>query len=114
MMAKRFRVEESENQDTIFDYDGIDDYYHLGNDTRDVMALCKLLNELHEENLELKKDNSRLVNETANIIAEHQKQVLDLIDEKMDDAREHYLINGNRYYKGLFEELHELKKELWD
>ena len=55
MTEKRFEVGTSENQDTIFDNEGPDDYYHLGNDTRDVKALCKLLNELHEENQQLKK-----------------------------------------------------------
>ena len=54
MTEKRFEVETSENQDTIFDNECPDDYYHLGNDTRDVQALCKLLNELHEENQQLK------------------------------------------------------------
>lgn len=54
MTEKRFEVETSENQDTIFDNEGPDDYYHLGNDTEDVQALCKLLNELHEENQQLK------------------------------------------------------------
>ena len=88
MMAKRFTVERSENQDTIFDYDGVDDYYHLGNDTRDVIDLCKLLNELHEENLELKKDNSRLVTETAKIVAEHQRKVLELIDSIKKRSKE--------------------------
>ena len=54
-MSKRFYVDESENQDTIFDDEGVDDYYHLGNDTRDVNALCNLLNELNEENKKLKQ-----------------------------------------------------------
>lgn len=112
MMAKRFTVGESENQDTIFDYDGIDDYYHLGNDTRDVIDLCKLLNELHEENLELKKDNSRLVNETANIIAEHQKQVLDLVDEKIKELKN--INNVSIIPRESIDVLEQLKKELWD
>ena len=54
LTEKRFEVGTSENQDTIFDNEGPDDYYHLGNDTEDVKALCKLLNELHEENQQLK------------------------------------------------------------
>ena len=45
MSEKRFIVEESENQLIIYDNDGIDDYYHLGNDERDVKAICCLLNE---------------------------------------------------------------------
>ena len=111
-MVKRFTVGEIENQDTIFDYDGIGDYYHLGNDTRDVIALCKLLNELHEENLKLKKDNSRLVNETANIIAEHQKQVLDLVDEKIKELKN--INNVSIIPRESIDILEQLKKELWD
>lgn len=38
-----------------------------------------------KENEELKADNNRLVNETAKIIAEHQKNVLNLIDEKITE-----------------------------
>lgn len=49
MTEKRFEVGESENQFTIFDNEGVDDYYHLGNDERDVRALCNLMNELLEE-----------------------------------------------------------------
>ena len=59
---KRFYVSESENQLTIYDNDGLDDYYHLGNDERDVKGICKLLNEqqtiiskLQEENACLKQ-----------------------------------------------------------
>ena len=42
---KRFYVSESENQLTIYDNEGLDDYYHLGNDERDVKGICNLLNE---------------------------------------------------------------------
>ena len=46
---KRFTMEESEGQDTIYDNEGLDDYYHLGNDTRDVKALCDLLNKQEDK-----------------------------------------------------------------
>ena len=52
---KRFTMEESEGQDTIYDNEGIDDYYHLGNDTRDVKAVCDLLNEQDGEIKKLQK-----------------------------------------------------------
>ena len=52
---KRFYVSESENQLTIYDNEGLDDYYHLGNDERDVKGICDLLNGLQEENEALKK-----------------------------------------------------------
>ena len=58
---------------------------HVGDrDLFNVGAVCKLLNELSEENKQLKADNNRLVNETAKIVAEHQGRVLDLIDKRID------------------------------
>lgn len=51
---KRFYVSESENQLTIYDNEGLDDYYHLGNDERDVKGICKLLNDQQELIEELK------------------------------------------------------------
>ncbi len=93
MTEKRFEVGYSENQDTIFDNEGVDDYYHLGNDTKDVKALCTLLNELHEknklnelyeENKQLKhiiKENSKLVNELSEDNNQFQILVKSLKDE---------------------------------
>lgn len=73
MTEKRFELGKSENQDTIFDNEGPDDYYHLGNDTEDVKALCKLLNELHEENQlnKLQEENKQL----KKIIKENTKTI---------------------------------------
>ena len=73
MTEKRFELGKSENQDTIFDNEGPDDYYHLGNDTKDVKALCKLLNELHEENQlnKLQEENKQL----KKIIKENSKTI---------------------------------------
>lgn len=60
---KRFQIEtgQTEKGDTpvIYDWEGLDDYYFM-NDCRDFKGLCKLLNELHEENQELKKQNKEL------------------------------------------------------
>lgn len=65
--CKRFYVSESENQLTIYDNEGLDDYYHLGNDERDVKGICKLLNEqqssinqLKAEKIKLNEENKRL------------------------------------------------------
>ena len=92
-MTDRFEVGYSENQDTIFDNEGVDDYYHLGNDTKDVKAVCTLLNELHEknklnelyeENKQLKhiiKENSKLVNELSEDNNQFQILVKSLKDE---------------------------------
>jgi predicted RNase H-like nuclease (RuvC/YqgF family) len=67
---KRFYVSESENQLIIYDNEGLDDYYHLGNDERDVKGICKLLNEqqshisqLKQEIGEWKKENRELLDQ---------------------------------------------------
>ena len=56
---KRYTMEKSEGQDTIYDWEGIDDYYHLGNDTRDVKAICDTLNKQEETIQDLKTRNNR-------------------------------------------------------
>lgn len=66
---KRFTMEKSEGQDTIYDWEGLDDYYHLGNDTRDVKDLCDLLNEQDAEIKRLKKENRGL-----------QFKIIDMLD----------------------------------
>lgn len=48
--------------------------------------VCKILNELNDENEQLKKEQDQLMSKTAETIAEHQKKVLDLIDEKMEQC----------------------------
>ncbi len=77
MTEKRFTLEKSENQDTIYDNECIDDYYHLGNDTRDVKALCKLLNELHEENHQLRNriKELELLNDGLNYALKYIRQI---------------------------------------
>jgi hypothetical protein len=56
-----------------------DDYYHLGNDTKDVKALCTLLNELHEKNKlnELYEENKQL----KHIIKENSKALIELSED---------------------------------
>lgn len=78
----------------------------------DFREVVDLLNELAEENEELKADNNRLVNETAKIIAEHQRKVFDLIDEKIKEADEYFKQSYDSWYQGKFDVLTELKKEL--
>ena len=79
MTEKRFELGKSENQDTIFDNESPDDYYHLGNDTEDVKALCNLLNELNEKNKlnELHEENKQLKNR----IKENSKVLIELSDK---------------------------------
>ena len=97
MTEKRFEVGTSEKQDTIFDNEGSDDYYHLGNDTRDVKALCKLLNGLHEENqqlIQLLKNQSVIIQELHSKLLEYQlKEPIILTREyleTMDGAISYY------------------------
>lgn len=92
-MTDRFEVDIGDKGLMIYDNDGIDDYYYLGNDTKDVKALCTLLNELHEknklnelyeENKQLKhiiKENSKLVNELSEDNNQFQILVKSLKDE---------------------------------
>ena len=103
MTEKRFEVGYSENQDTIFDNEGVDDYYHLGNDTKDVKALCTLLNELHEKNKlnELYEENKQL----KNIIKENSK----LVNELSEDNNQFQIL-----VKSLKDENQKLKLRLKD
>ena len=57
---KRFYVSESENQLTIYDNEGLDDYYHLGNDERDVKGICKLLNDQQATTNRLEEENDNM------------------------------------------------------
>lgn len=43
---------------------------------------------LKEKYQKIKKDNDRLVSETAKVIAEHQAHVIELIDKKIEEADE--------------------------
>ena len=81
--------------------------------------VCRFGNSLADENKQLKLDNNRLVNETAKIIAEHQRKVLNLIDEKIKDYNQQLddedIDDNLAYYmnvKGHIEAFKELKKEL--
>lgn len=72
---------------------------------------CEKLNELSEENKQLKEDNNRLVNETAKVVAEHQKKILDLIDEKIKETQKLNGVDTSGYYNRM-NLLLELKEEL--
>jgi hypothetical protein len=81
--------------------------------------LNKVENELYKENEQLKSENNRLINETAKVVAEHQRKVFELIDEKINE----YIYKEKLYkHKGKDREasvfnlycfcLNNLKKEL--
>lgn len=72
-------MEKSEGQNTIYDNEGLDDYYHLGNDTRDVKALCDLLNEQEKRIQELEKENGELKREVKRLKCIN-KQLEDRLD----------------------------------
>lgn len=70
----------------------------------------KQYKELLNENEQLKSDNNRLVNETAKVVAEHQKRVLDLIDDKIKELKN--INNIPLIPRESIEVLEQLKKEL--
>lgn len=84
MSEKRFIVEESEHQLIVYDNDGLDDYYHLGNDERDVKGICDLLNGFHDDNLQLKK----LLQEAEDEIDRLKKSNQLLMETHMDQESE--------------------------
>ena len=83
----------------------------------DAITLRNLLNELNDENEQLKSDNNRLVNETAKVVAEHQRKVFEIIDKKINLLENDYEkavksgMPSNSIYCEI-ELLEELKKEL--
>ena len=86
--------------------------------TKDFCAdVCADCERLEKENEQLKSDNDRLVNETAKVVAKHQRKVLELIDKKINLLENDYKkavksgMPSNSVY-GEIELLEELKKEL--
>ena len=45
---KRYTVESNVDNHIIVDNNGVDDYFHLGNDIDDIQAVCELLNKYYE------------------------------------------------------------------
>lgn len=66
---------------------------------------------LKRQNKELKEENNRLIKTTTETIAKQQKKILKLIDKKLEENEELNGVDTAMYYanKGT---LHELKKEL--
>ena len=95
---KRFYVSESENQLTIYDNEGLDDYYHLGNDERDVKGICKLLNEQQSDlNYlarfigEFKVEEFKLKLRNLRILEEENKQMKKQLEQIPKSIREVWL-----------------------
>ena len=113
MTEKRFNLWDIEG--TAFIEDHKEGSYHIGKtedvDINSLRDITKRLNIYADENKQLKSDNNRLVNETAKIVAEHQKRVLDLIDEKLNSFDEIYT-NGDLALSTGKILLLELKREL--
>lgn len=108
MIRKRFIIDD----DGIVT-DMVDLSMYIDNDD-----CCEKLNELNDENRQLKADNNRLVNETAKVVAEHQSKVLDLIDNKVEELEKRYKVGQLNYGCPMhnirfgINVLKELKKEL--
>lgn len=112
-MTKRFTLINWDNY-AEGDYIYYDDGEEMGS-----LDVLDTLNSLSEENKQLKSDNNRLVNQTAKIVSEHQRKVLNLIDKKIDELERQYKF-GQEVFKGCpmhnilhsINTLKELKKEL--
>ena len=65
-MSERFTIENgyynAKSRPMIYDDEGLDDYYFCG-DLKDFKDLCKLLNELDEENRKYKKVVNKILDD---------------------------------------------------
>ena len=85
MSSKRFEVEDNVNQFIIYDNEGVDDYYHLGNDERDVKALCEMLNEFHDDTLQLKSLLKDAEEEIKTLKKSNQQLMGSLVEHEAED-----------------------------
>ena len=108
MNKKRFTIEKSENQDTIYDWEGIDDYYHLGNDTRDVNNLCDMLNDFNEENISLKKE----VYDYKTKCSELERTLKSIKTNLLNYIIDYDKISHDNYYYGLSESVEDIAEEI--
>ena len=109
MTEKRYKLEQWTSSSLYYSFPNGNLHYSI---EKVVKRVETDLNHLSEENEQLKADNNRLVNETAKIIAEHQKNVLDLIDKSLEKDKSDYEMTYEDYLNGRIEALEELKKEL--
>ena len=108
---KRFSVKKSGSG--LFYRDGD---YEIDNTIQFIIETIEMkLNQLYDENEQLKSDNNRLVKQTAETIEKHQQRVLDLIDEKIiecEKAVEDIRYNGKDSYIVKHDVASKLLKEL--
>lgn len=87
-MKNKYTVEDNVNNLIIVDNEGIDDYYHLGNDGDDVIEICDILNMQHNE---LKRQSAKLFkqNEELQTLKETLNLILEIEHiEKYDSVKE--------------------------
>ena len=106
MTEKQFKSFRIGDEFAYIEIDGIQCYVDVGDD----VIIEDKLNKLFNEKEQLKADNNRLVNETAKIIGENQKRVLDLIDKKIKELKN--INNVSIIPRESIEVLEQLKKEL--
>ena len=109
-MTKRFTIEQSNKSLIIYDHNSIDDYYHVGNDERDILRLCDLLNELVTEINQLKEENKQLRNDYSNC-EKFRYRIFKSIDDAIEDEKccnecggEIITLELNRLPNGTYEE----------
>lgn len=87
-MKNKYTVEDNVNNLIIVDNEGIDDYYHLGNDGDDVIEICDILNMQHNK---LKRQSTKIYkqNEELKILKETLNLILEIEHiEKYDSVKE--------------------------
>lgn len=87
-MKDKYTVEDNVDNLIIVDNEGLDDYYHLGNDGDDVIEICNILNMQHNE---LKKQSTKIYkqNKELQILKETLSLILEIENiEKYDSVKE--------------------------
>lgn len=75
-MKNKYTVEDNVNNLIIVDNEGLDDYYHLGNDGDDVIEICDILNMQHNK---LKRQSTKIYKQNEEL--KTLKETLSLILE---------------------------------
>ena len=96
-MSERFTVETgAEGTYIIYDNQGPDEnYFHLGNDERDIRALCELINSMDDNVKALEEHNHRLVG----IVIKQNEIIHKMPMEEIQQIRDNWKEYNENYFK---------------